>query len=167
MNVRQVSALVLAAAAVFASAAHAGPDAVGAGAKAAQATAAVGPLKLLKTYFETDAPASAVNVGFTPYGSTFTVNCPGSAPACTIMINANMQLAAAATANPAAICLKVDGSYVNCPFNTVVPTSSYTVLNYQSGISVAPGAHTVSVEAYSSQSTTLHRYNTEVKLFKQ
>jgi len=82
-------------------------------------------------------------------------------------VNANTQLAAAASDNLAAICILIDGSYLNCPFNKMFKsTDSYGIMNYQTFGAVALGNHTVDVQVYSSVATSLARWNKEVKIYK-
>ncbi|MBQ0929480.1 hypothetical protein [Ideonella alba] len=156
---------LVAATALLSLSAWAGSDVSSAKANV-QPQAFTAGLKLLKTYFETNnANGTALVSGFNPYGSTQTVNCTATA-GCFIMVNANAQVAGVATVNPSAIVIKVDGATINAPFNTPVSTTSFTVMTYQTGIAVTTGTHTVTMEAYVSNPTTLHRYNTEVKLYK-
>jgi hypothetical protein len=123
--------------------------------------------KLLKTYLETGNAGSGIVAGFNPYGSVASVTCTNTA-GCTIAVSANAQLGMVAAANAAAVCVKIDGAYVNCPYNHTVPAgSSFEVLSYQTfQEALALGTHTVSVEVFSSQPTTLYRFNTEIKLYK-
>ena len=171
MNFRPLSALAIAAAAaalsVLSPAAMArSGDVNGAAALNAGPAAFTGALKLQKTYFETaTASGAALAAGFNPYGSTQTVNCANTA-GCFIIVNANAQVAGVASVNPSAIVIKVDGAAINAPFNTPVSTTSFTVMHYQTGIAVPLGSHTVTTEVYVSSPTTLHRYNTEIKLYK-
>jgi hypothetical protein len=159
------SLIAASASALLCLSAMAGADVAGTR-KGAQPEAFSAALKLQKTYFETGtANGAALAAGFNPYGSTQTVNCTVTA-GCTILVNANVQVGAAATINPSAIVIKVDGATINAPFNTPVSTSSFTVMTYQTGIPVPTGTHTVSTEVYVSSATTLHRYNTEIKLYK-
>ncbi|MBN8486675.1 MAG: hypothetical protein J0M20_02930 [Burkholderiales bacterium] len=165
MQKSTLSLIVAAAAVLLSQSALAGADVSGAR-KGAQPEAFSAGLKLLKTYFETgNGNGAALAAGFNPYGSTQTVNCTNTA-GCYIIVNANVQVAAAASVNPSAIVIKVDGAAINSPFNTPVSTTSFTVMNYQTGIAVTTGNHTVTTEAYVSTPTTLHRYNTEIKLYK-
>lgn len=156
---------LVAATALLSLSAWAGSDVSSAKANV-QPQAFTAGLKLLKTYFETNnANGAALVSGFNPYGSSQTVTC-GATTGCFIMVNANAQVAGVATVNPSAIVIKVDGVTINSPFNTPVSTTSFTVMTYQTGIAVATGSHTVTTEVYVSNATTLHRYNTEVKLYK-
>jgi hypothetical protein len=165
MKKSTLSLIVAAAAVLMSQTALAGSDVSGAK-KGAQPEAFSAGLKLLKTYFETNnANGTALASGFNVYGSAQTVNCTVSA-GCYILVNANAQVAAAAAINPSAIVIKVDGTTINAPFNTPVSTSSFTVMTYQTGIAVPVGNHTVTTEVYVTSATTLHRYNTEVKLYK-
>jgi hypothetical protein len=157
--------IALSASALLCLSAYAGSDVSGAR-KGAQPEAFSAALKLQKTYFETNnANGAALVSGFNAYGSTQTVNCTVSA-GCFIMVNANVQVAGIATVNPSAVVIKVDGVTINSPFNTPVSTTSFTVMTYQTGIAVPLGTHTVSTEVYVSNATTLHRYNTEIKLYR-
>lgn len=160
-----LSLIVAAAAALLSQSALAGADVSGAK-NLVQPQAFTAGLKLLKTYFETNnANGAALASGFNPYGSTQSVNCTVTA-GCFIMVNANVQVAGVATVNPSAITIKVNGVTINSPFNTPVSTTSFTVMTYQTGVAVPLGTHTVSTEVYVSTATSLHRYNTEVKLYK-
>lgn len=165
MSITKFSLIALAAATLSLSA-MAGPDAAGIKGNKAQPEAFSAGLKLLKTYFETgNGNGAALASGFNPYGSTQTVNCTVTA-GCYLIVNVNAQVAGIATVNPSAMTVKVDGAYVSAPFNTPVATTSFTVMNYQTGIPVAMGTHTVSAEVYVTTATALHRYNTEIKLYK-
>ena len=166
MSRSMISAVALAASALLCVSTYAaGSDA--AGKKGDVGTAAFsGGLKLQKTWFETaSASGAALASGFNPYGSTLTVSCTNAA-GCYIIVNANAQVGGVATVNPSAISIKVDGIAINAPFNTPVATTSFTVMNYQTGIFVATGNHVVTTEVYVTSATALYRYNTEVKLYK-
>jgi hypothetical protein len=143
------------------------PGTTGAKAYAGGAPLAIGTShKLYKSYFDTDASGASLAAGFNTIGTTLTLNCPNSA-GCTIAVNANTQLAAAASDNLAAICILIDGSYLNCPFNKMFKsTDSYGIMNYQTFGAVALGNHTVDVQVYSSVATSLARWNKEVKIYK-
>ncbi|MFO1338720.1 MAG: hypothetical protein U1F53_10890 [Burkholderiaceae bacterium] len=123
--------------------------------------------KLQRTYFDTDAPGSSLIAGFNTVGTALTVNCTNTA-GCTVAANMNAQIAAVGTENAAAICLKVNGSYVNCPFNAIVRAGGgYQVMNYQTFTSVPLGNSTIEMEVYSSQAgSALYRWNKEIKLYK-
>jgi hypothetical protein len=124
------------------------------------------PHKLQKTYLETGNPVSAVVAGFNPYGSAVSVNCTVTA-GCTIEITANAQLGNVASENATALCPKVDGAYLSCPYNKIYrPGSGFEVMTYQTFVDVPLGTHTVEMEVYSSQPTSLYRFNTEVQLYK-
>lgn len=165
MHKPTLSLIVAAAAVLLSQSALAGSD-VSVVKKGAQPEAFTAGLKLLKTYFETNnANGSALASGFNPYGSSQTVSC-GVSAGCFVMVNANVQVAGVANVNPSAIVIKVDGVTVNSPFNNPVATTSFTVMTYQTGVAVTAGNHTVTTEVYVTNATTLHRYNTEVKLYK-
>lgn len=122
--------------------------------------------KLQKTYFDTDNTSSALNAGFNNVGTALTLSCTNTA-GCTVAGDFNAQIGAIATENTAAICLVVDGSSVNCPFNAIVrPGGGFQVMNYQTFTSVAYGSHTVQMQVYVTQPTTLYRWNKEIKLYK-
>lgn len=141
------------------------------GAKAYQASgvlpSAIGTAhRLLKTYLDTDGTSTALAAGFNTVGSQLSLSCSNTA-GCTIAVNANAQLAAAASDNLAAICILIDGGYVNCPYNKMFKsTDSYGVMTYQTFASVPMGTHTVDVQVYSSVATSMVRWNKEVKLYK-
>ncbi|HEX5683500.1 MAG TPA: hypothetical protein VFY73_05630 [Ideonella sp.] len=162
-----VAKLSLAAvAAAFAFSAFAGGEPPGVhSAKKMSAEAISTPHALKKTYFDTDSASVAINPGFNVVGTTLTLNC-GNAAGCTIAANMNAQLAAVATENNAAVCLMIDGSYINCPFNGIIRAGGgYQVMNYQTFASVAQGSHTVEMHVYSGQATTMFRWNKEIKLY--
>ena len=161
-----ISVLALATAALFAVTAHAAADTSGKTDKVG-VQAFTGALKLQKTYFETaTASGAALASGSNPYGSALAISCTNTA-GCFVIVNANAQVQGIATVNPSAITIKVNGVSINSPFNTPVSTSSFTVMNYQTGISVPLGNHTITTEVFVSSATSLYRYNTEVKLYKQ
>lgn len=123
-------------------------------------------LKLLKTSFESQSANGAALVpGFNAYGSTLNLSC-NNAAGCFVIVNANVQLGSGAVSNPAAISIKLNGTSISAPYNTVVPTTSFTVMTYQTGIAIPLGNHTISTEVYSTVATALYRYNTEVKLYR-
>ena len=171
MNFRPLTALALAAAAaslsfVSPAAMARAADVSGGAALNAGPAGFSGALKLLKTYFETNtANGAALVAGFNPYGSTQTVNCTNTA-GCFLIVNTNAQVAAAGSVNPTALTVRVDGTAINAPYNTPVSTTSFTVVSYQTGIAVPMGSHTVSTDVYVTSPTQLHRYNTEIKLYK-
>jgi hypothetical protein len=144
--------------------AHAGgSDAAGSKAKKWAPEAISTSHKLQKTYFDTSTPLA---VGMNDVGTLLTVNCANTA-GCTIAGNMNAQLAAAASENAAAICLVVDGTSVNCPFNAIIRAGSgFQVMNYQTFTSVPLGNHTVQMRVYTSVATNLIRWNKEFKLYK-
>lgn len=164
----QIAKLSLAvAAAAFAFSAYAGgePPGVHSGKKVSPEAINTAH-KLTKTYFDTDSAAVTINAGFNVVGTTLTLNCANTA-GCTIAADMNAQLAAAATENAAAICMMVDGGYINCPFNGIIRAGSgYQIMNYQTFTTVALGNHTVEMHVYSTQPTTLYRWNKEIKLYK-
>jgi hypothetical protein len=123
--------------------------------------------KLLKTYFDTDAPSSSLVAGFNTVGTPLTVNCTNTA-GCTVAANMNAQISAVAVENAAAICLKVNGDYPNCPYNAIVrPGSGFQIMNYQTFTSVPMGSSTIEMEVYSGQAgSVLYRWNKEIKLYK-
>jgi hypothetical protein len=122
--------------------------------------------KLLKTYFDTDSASTALAVGFNVVGTTLTLNCANTA-GCTVAANMNAQLAAAGSENAAAICLMIDGGYINCPFNGIIRAGGgYQVMNYQTFAPVALGNHTVQMHVYTTVATNLIRWNKEIKLYK-
>ena len=166
MSRHLISVLALATATLFAVGAQAGAHTAGkSGSVGAQTF--TGALELQKTYFETNSAGGAALVaGPNAYGSVLNINCSNAA-GCYVIINANAQVQGIATVNPSAITIKVDSAAINSPFNTPVSTSSFTVMNYMTGISVPLGNHTVSTEVYVSSPTNLYRYNTQVKVDKQ
>jgi hypothetical protein len=147
--------------------AHAGgSDAAGSKAKKWAPEAISTSHKLQKTYFDTDSTSTPLAVGMNDVGTLLTVNCANTA-GCTIAGNMNAQLAAAASENAAAICLVVDGTSVNCPFNAIIRAGSgFQVMNYQTFTSVPLGNHTVQMRVYTSVATNLIRWNKEFKLYK-
>ena len=157
--------MALATSALLAAGAQAASDT--SGRKGDVGVAAFSPqLKLQKTWFETaNGSGAALVAGPNAYGSTQTVSCTNTA-GCYIIVNANAQVAGIATVNPSALTIKVNGSAINSPYNTPIPTTSFTVMNYQTGISVPTGNHTVSTEVFVTTATGLYRYNTEIKLYK-
>jgi hypothetical protein len=157
--------LAAAAAVCLAVGAHASDPTGSAGKNSVQALSTAH--KLLKSYFETDAPGSALAAGsFTTVGAVLNVNC-GNTAGCTIAANMNAQLAAGASENSAAICMRVDGGYVNCPYNAIIRAGSgFQVMNYQTFTSVPLGNHTVEMVVFTTQASTLHRYNKEFKVYK-
>lgn len=158
--------LTAAAATFFAFGAHAAGDAAGAGQAKNGAQAISTAHKLLKSYFDTDNPSLALPAGFTTVGTTLSLNC-GNTAGCTIAGNLNAQLAAAASENAAAVCLVIDGASLSCPFNGIIRAGGgFQVMNYQTFGSVGLGNHTVDMWVYTSQPTTLHRWNKEIKLYK-
>lgn len=160
--------VVAAAAAFLALSAQAGTgEPAGVKTSKVQGEAITTAHKLQKTYFDTDAPGSALASGFNTVGTPLTISCTNTA-GCTVAANMNAQIAAVGTENAAAICMKVDGAYVNCPFNAIVRAGGgYQVMNYQTFTSVAVGNHTVEMEVYSSQAgSALYRWNKEIKLYK-
>jgi hypothetical protein len=162
----QLSALA-ACAAFLAVAAHAGPGEP-AGVKSGKTSteSITTSHKLLKSYFDTDNTSVNLVVGSNPVGTALTLNC-GNAAGCTIAANMNAQLAAAATENKAAICMKVDGASVNCPFNGIIRAGSgFQVMNYQTFTSVTAGNHTVEMDVFSSVATSMIRWNKEIKIYK-
>lgn len=127
---------------------------------------APGPFKLKSTYMETGNSGAALVAGFNPYGSSTTVNCTVSS-GCMIEVDANVQLSQTSSANAAAVCIKIDGAYLSCPFNHIYGVGSgFEVMSYQTSQAVAQGTHVVQTEVYSSQATSLYRFNTEVQLYK-
>jgi hypothetical protein len=115
---------------------------------------------------ETGNPSMALVSGFNPYGSATTVKCTVTA-GCLIEVAANAQLSMGANPNSAAICVKIDGAYLSCPYNHTLPAgSSYEVMSYQTSQAVALGTHVVETEVYSAQPSGLYRFNTEVQLYK-
>jgi hypothetical protein len=127
---------------------------------------APGPFKLQKTYMETANPVAALASGFNPYGTATTVNCTVSA-GCMIQVSANVQLGLGASANAAAVCFKIDGNYMSCPYNHIFAAGSgFEVMSYQTSQAVALGTHVVETEIFSSQAATLYRFNNEIQLFK-
>jgi hypothetical protein len=127
---------------------------------------AAGPFKLLKTYMETANPIAALVAGFNPYGTATTVKCT-VATGCMVQVSANVQLGQGASANAAAVCFKIDGVYLSCPFNHIYAAGSgYEVMSYQTSQAVALGTHVVETEVYSSQAATLYRFNNEIQLFR-
>lgn len=154
------------AAAAFAFSAYAGGEPPGVHSGKKESAEAINTAhKLTKTYFDTDSAAVAINAGFNVVGTTLTLNCANTA-GCTIAANMNAQLAAAASENAAAICMMVDGGYINCPFNGIIRAGGgFQVMNYQTFTTVATGSHTVEMHVYSTQPTTLYRWNKEIKLY--
>lgn len=123
--------------------------------------------KLSKTYFDTGSTTVALSAGiFTTVGTQLTVNC-NNAAGCAIAGNFNAQLSASGAVNNAAVCLVIDGSSVNCPYNAIIPASGgYQVVSYQTFASVPLGNHTVDMQVYSKTASTLSRWNKEIKLYK-
>ncbi|MEK8032262.1 hypothetical protein AACH06_15645 [Ideonella sp. DXS29W] len=164
-HIAKLSLAVVAAAFAFSAVAGSEPPGVKSS-KKVSAEAITTAHKLQKTYFDTDSTSVAINAGFNVVGTALTVNCANTA-GCTIAADMNAQLAAAATENAAAICLMIDAVYVNCPFNGIVRAGSgFQVMNYQTFAGVTAGNHTVEMHVYSTQATTLHRWNKEIKLYK-
>ena len=165
MSRHLLSTLALVSSALLAVGAHAAADT--SGKKGDVGTAAFsGGLKLQKTWFETaNASGAALVAGANPYGSSLNVSCTNTA-GCYIIVNANAQIGAIATVNPAAMTIKVNGVAINSPYNTPIGTTSFTVMSYQTGISVPVGNHVVTTEVFVNNAATLYRYNTEVKLYK-
>ena len=158
--------IAAAAAAVLSFSAHAGSDAAGEKAGKISGEAISTSHKLQKTYFDTDAPGSALAAGFNVVGTTLTRNCANTA-GCTVAGNFNAQIAAIGSENAVAICLMVDGGYINCPYNGIIRAGGgYQVVNYQTFTSVALGNHTVEMHVYVNSATTLYRWNKEIKLYK-
>lgn len=147
--------------------AHAGgSDAAGSKAKKWAPEAISTSHKLQKTYFDTDSTSTPLSAGNNDIGTLLTVNCANTA-GCTIAGNMNAQLAAVGVENTAAICLMVDGASVSCPFNAIIRAGSgFQVMNYQTFTSVPLGNHTVQMRIFTTQATTLHRWNKEFKLYK-
>lgn len=164
---RSLILAVAAAAASFALGAQAAGEPPGVKSAARMAPEAIGTAhKLQKTYFDTDSAATSLSVGFNTVGTTLTLSCTNTA-GCTVAGNFNAQIAATSSENTAAICLVVDGGAVNCPFNAIVrPGGGYQIMNYQTFTSVAYGSHTVQMQVYTTQPTTLYRWNKEIKLYK-
>lgn len=135
--------------------------------QASESPLAIGTVhKLQKTYFDTGNTTTALAVGLNPVGTTLTLNCANTA-GCTVAANMNAQLAAAGSENAAAICLVIDGSSVNCPFNGIIRAGSgFQVMNYETFASVALGNHTVQMNVFTSVATNIIRWNKEIKLYK-
>ncbi|MBQ0957784.1 hypothetical protein KAK06_02330 [Ideonella sp. 4Y11] len=160
-----LSLIAAAAAVLLSQSVQAGADAASTS-QGAQPQAFSAALKLQKTYFEAgNGFGSALPAGSSPYGSTHTINCTVTA-GCFVIVHTNVQVAGGASVNPSAIQVLVDGVVFDGPYNTPVSTTSYTVMNYQTGFPLTTGTHTVSVAVYASRATTLHRYNTEIKLYR-
>jgi hypothetical protein len=158
--------MAAAAAAVLSFSAHAGSDAAGVKAGKISGDAIGTSHKLQKTFFDTDASSKALVSGFNVVGTTLTVNCANTA-GCTVAGNFNAQLAAIGSENAAAICLMIDGGYVNCPYNAIIrPGSGFQIMNYQTFAGVAYGNHTVEMHVYVNSATTLYRWNKEIKLYR-
>lgn len=164
---RTIQLTLAAAAAAIAFAAHATGEPPGIKARANVSPQAISTShKLQKTFFDTDSSAMSLVSGMNTVGTQLTVNCANTA-GCTIAGNLNAQLAATATENSAAICLVVDGSSVSCPFNAIIRGGGgFQLMNYQTFTNVALGNHTVDMWVYTSQATTLYRWNKEIKLYK-
>jgi hypothetical protein len=158
--------IAAAAAAVLSFSAHAGSDAAGVKGGKISGQAIGTSHKLQKTYFDTDATGTALAAGFNAVGTTLTLNCANTA-GCTVAGNFNVQLAAIGSENAAAICLMVDGGYVNCPYNAIIRAGSgYQIANYQTFTSVALGNHTVEMHVFLNSPTTMYRWNKEIKLYR-
>ncbi|MBI5272269.1 MAG: hypothetical protein HY856_21665 [Burkholderiales bacterium] len=164
---RSIQLALAAAAAAIALGAQAAGEPPGVKSQAKQGTEAISTAhKLLKTYFDTDSAGVALAAGFNPVGTTLTLNCTNTA-GCTIAGDFNAQIAAIGSENAAAICMMVDGGYVNCPYNAIVRAGGgFQVMNYQTFTSVAYGSHTVEMHVYTNNPTTLYRWNKEIKLYK-
>ena len=154
------------AATVFSLGAQAGSDAAGVKAGKISGDAIGTSHKLQKTYFDTDATGVALASGFNVVGTTLNLSCTNTA-GCTVAGNFNAQIAAIGSENAAAICLMIDGGYINCPYNAIIRAGSgYQVANYQTFAPVAYGNHTVEMHVYVNSATTLYRWNKEIKLYK-
>ena len=155
--------LALVSSAVFA----AGADPAAAANSRTGTLAFTGGLKLQKLYHDVGSAGGAAipAATITPYGSTLNISCTNAA-GCYIIVNANVQIGAISTVNPAAMTIKVNGLAINSPYNTPIGTTSFTVMSYQTGISVPVGNHVVTTEVFVNNAATLYRYNTEVKLYK-
>jgi hypothetical protein len=158
---------IAAAAAAFLSfGAHAASDAAGVKAGKISGESISTSHKLQKTYFDTDVPGSGLASGFNVVGTTLTLNCANAA-GCTVAGNFNAQIAAIGSENAAAICLMIDGGYINCPYNAIIRGGGgYQVMTYQTFAPVAYGNHTVEMHVYVNSATTLYRWNKEIKLYK-
>lgn len=158
--------IAAAAATVLSLSAHAASDAAGVKAGKISGDAISTSHKLQKTFFDTDAPGSALNPGFNVVGTTLNLSCTNTA-GCTVAGNFNAQIAAIGSENAAAICLMIDGGYINCPYNAIIRAGGgYQVANYQTFAPVAYGNHTVEMHVYVNSGTTLYRWNKEIKLYK-
>lgn len=128
-----------------------------------------GGMKLLKTYYEqSTANGMALPAAtFTTYGSTLTVPCP-SATGCFILVESRAQVAGQAASGNVALCLDVDAlTWDNCPFVERLPTTGFTMTSHQSGAEVTEGSHVIGTRIYTTVTTQLHHYRTEVKVFKR
>lgn len=164
---RTISPIALAAVAVLClSTAHASRS--GAENAAPQPQAFTGVLKLQKTYHEVgsangQAIAPAV---FTAYGTPLVVNCAVAA-GCYILVASEAQVGSAASEGSVALCLRVDGSAPDgCPYVGRTPSAGFISFSHRTGIAVPVGNHTVTTAVYSAVATTLHNFNTEVRLLK-
>lgn len=163
-------ALTVTAALISSSALAGGGNAPGTG-KAPQAQSQLAPNtvhKLQKTYFETaNANGQALTAGsFTDLGTTLNVNCTNAA-GCTVAITVSAQLQAAASSNNMALCLKVDGSTLACPYNQIIPAGSGFVMSHLNYFAEVPlGNHTVTGSVYTSVDTGLYRWVKETRAYK-
>jgi hypothetical protein len=68
-----------------------------------------------------------------------------------------------------AICPLVDGALINppCPYQGTLPaTGSFVTGNGLSNIAVPSGSHTVQLQVYTSQASTLFNWQVNYTLFK-
>ena len=108
---------------------------------------------------------SALNPGFTTIKSV-TVKCK-LATGCLLAIDSMVQVAPPAGTNWA-ICPSVDGTYASppCPFQGALPAvNSFITGNGRSTYAVATGTHTVNLDVYVDQASTLYHWDSDVSIY--
>ena len=121
--------------------------------------------KLKGTVLSNGSGGSTLNAGFTTINSV-TVNCK-LATGCIIGIESMVQVAPPA-GTAWAICPSVDGVYASppCPYQGTLPAVSSVVTgNGRSTYAVSTGTHTVNLDVYANQASTLYNWESDVSIY--
>ena len=167
----QVSKLAAASAIAFAFASSAtwaaGASPVAGSGNNQAATASVAH-KAVSTFINWGSSGGAGLVpGFNNVDTATTIKCANTA-GCTIGVASMVQIAPPAGTSWA-ICPVVDGNLISppCPFQGSLPdVSSFVTGNGQSNFAVANGTHTVQLQVYVDQSSSLYNWQVTYTLYK-
>ena len=118
-----------------------------------------------RTFITTATPSIFLPAGFNAEDSGVSFTCPSGT--CTLVVD-SFATSGSSTGGNRALCLLVDGFIVGaCAYDGSDATDgSYSAVNAINNFVVSAGAHTASIDFYTSGGTTMYTYTNVYRLYR-